>query len=111
MENGTLPDRRSFTKAMVGKDFQGRPFKVVKRFTNLEIQFKWSWQYYQCENCNHVKQEIVTHLIHTVEMFEPIKIHDDEVTVIQVWLGHAKDGGVLNIPQTRLKEVLDQIKA
>jgi hypothetical protein len=106
--NGAV--EKTFTPTMATAQYKDRKFKRLGLFENLTIEFKWAWFMYKCECCQFVKQEIVTHLIHTVEIFEPLRLHDDEVITYQVWLGYTQDGKVMSIPELRRGEVEPHLK-
>jgi hypothetical protein len=109
-QTGKLKERTTFTQQHLGPKSFGKPliwFKLTQRYVNLNIPFKWNWLHYNCENCNHVKQEMITHSIIEIGVYEP---EDKKLIDTQIWMAITQDGKSMSIPETRRAELIKHLK-
>ena len=94
-----------FTRNMTGLLYFQRKFRLVERYVELNIPFKWNWVHYKCEACNHVKQETVNHSIHTIEIYALAEEKKGDEPNYRIWLGYTGDKKIMSIPLLRRHEL------
>lgn len=106
MKKLELKEVTTFTEAIAGS-LAGKSFKLTTKHEDLDIPFKWIWSQPSCENCGHVKQNMVTHVVSALGVYVPSEQQEGEEVCI--WIALTKDNKIMFIPKTRRAELQDKL--